>query len=102
MLNGDAYGCDVVDFNADDESETNTGHCIIVVDIARFVPLKTFTAEVDRHVRDLRTSRLLPASTPFACRAIVAPPAATSGPATVFQFRRRSLRNSTNWPQSCR
>ena len=60
VLNGAAFGRDVVDFNADDESETNTGHCIIVVDIARFVPLKTFTAEVDRHVRDLRTSRLLP------------------------------------------
>jgi hypothetical protein len=60
VLNGAAFGRDVVDFNADDESATNTGHAIIAVDIARFVPLKTFTAEVDRHLRDLRGSRLLP------------------------------------------
>jgi LDH2 family malate/lactate/ureidoglycolate dehydrogenase len=60
VLNGAAFGRDVIDFNADDDSATNTGHAIIAVDIARFVPLKTFTAEVDRHLRDLRGSRLLP------------------------------------------
>jgi LDH2 family malate/lactate/ureidoglycolate dehydrogenase len=60
VLNGAAFGRDVVDFNADDASATNTGHCIAVVDIARFLPLKAFTAEVDRHVRDLRASPLLP------------------------------------------
>jgi len=60
VLNGAAFGRDVVDFNADDMSATNTGHCIAAIDIARFVPLKTFTAEVDRHVRDLLASRLLP------------------------------------------
>jgi L-2-hydroxycarboxylate dehydrogenase (NAD+) len=57
-LNGAAFGRDVVDFNA--ESETNTGHCIAAIDVARFVPLATFTAEVDRHVRDLRASPRLP------------------------------------------
>ena len=60
VLNGAAFGRDVVDFNADDESATNTGHCIAAIDIARFLPLQAFTAEVDRHVRDLRASRLLP------------------------------------------
>ncbi len=60
VLNGAAFGRDVVDFNADDASETNTGHFIIVADIARFVPLQTFTAQVDRHVRDLRASKRLP------------------------------------------
>jgi LDH2 family malate/lactate/ureidoglycolate dehydrogenase len=60
VLNGAAFGRDVVDFNADDKSETNTGHFLIVVDIARFLPLKAFTAEVDRHVRDLRQSKRLP------------------------------------------
>jgi len=39
VLNGAAFGRDVVDFNADDKSETNTGHFICVVDIARFLPL---------------------------------------------------------------
>ncbi len=60
VLNGAAFGRDVVDFNADDNSETNTGHFMIAVDIARFLPLATFTAQVDRHVRDLRASKRLP------------------------------------------
>ena len=54
VLNGAAFGRDVIDFNADDDSATNTGHGIVAVDIARFVPLQTFTAEVDRHICDLR------------------------------------------------
>src|SRR5271154_4058896 len=33
VLNGAAFGRDVVDFNADDRSETNTGHFLMVVDI---------------------------------------------------------------------
>jgi L-2-hydroxycarboxylate dehydrogenase (NAD+) len=60
VLNGAAFGREVVDFNADDSSETNTGHFIVVVDIARFVPLAQFTAEVDRHMHDLRHSQRLP------------------------------------------
>jgi LDH2 family malate/lactate/ureidoglycolate dehydrogenase len=60
VLNGAAFGRDVVDFNADDSSETNTGHFMVAIDIARFVPLKTFTAEVDRHVKDFRQSKRLP------------------------------------------
>src|ERR1700685_4281940 len=60
VLNGAAFGRDVVDFNADDASETNTGHFMVAIDIARFLPLATFTAEVDRHVRDFRESKRLP------------------------------------------
>jgi L-2-hydroxycarboxylate dehydrogenase (NAD+) len=59
-LNGAAFGRDVVDFNADAASETNTGHFIAAIDIARFVPLAAFTAEVDRHLADLRASPRLP------------------------------------------
>jgi LDH2 family malate/lactate/ureidoglycolate dehydrogenase len=60
VLNGAAFGRDVVDFNADDDSETNTGHLMVAIDIARFLPLATFTSEVDRHVRDFRQSKRLP------------------------------------------
>jgi L-2-hydroxycarboxylate dehydrogenase (NAD+) len=60
VLNGAAFGRDVVDFNADDSSETNTGHFMVAIDIARFLPLATFTAEVDRHVSDFRQSKRLP------------------------------------------
>jgi L-2-hydroxycarboxylate dehydrogenase (NAD+) len=60
VLNGAAFGRDVVDFNADDGSETNTGHFIIVADVARFIPPAVFNSEVDRHVRDFKQSKRLP------------------------------------------
>jgi L-2-hydroxycarboxylate dehydrogenase (NAD+) len=59
-LNGAAFGRDVVDFNADEKSFGDTGHFIIALDIARFTPLASFAAEVDRHLRDLRGSAKLP------------------------------------------
>jgi L-2-hydroxycarboxylate dehydrogenase (NAD+) len=59
-LNRAAFGRDVIDFNADEASETNTGHFIVALDVARFTPLAEFTAEVDRHLRDLRGSKPLP------------------------------------------
>jgi L-2-hydroxycarboxylate dehydrogenase (NAD+) len=60
VLNGAAFGREVVDFNADDASATNTGHFMVALDIARFMPLATFTAETDRHLRDLRESQRMP------------------------------------------
>lgn len=59
-LNRAAFGRDVIDFNADDTSETNTGHFMLVLDIARFLPLSAFKSEMDRHLRDLRASARLP------------------------------------------
>jgi LDH2 family malate/lactate/ureidoglycolate dehydrogenase len=59
-LNGAAFGKDVVDFNADDTSETNTGHFICAIDIKRFIPLDAFTAQVDRHMDDFHASKRLP------------------------------------------
>ena len=59
-LNRAAFGRDVIDFNADDASETNTGHFIMALDIARFLPLAEYTAEVDRHIRELKQSKRLP------------------------------------------
>jgi L-2-hydroxycarboxylate dehydrogenase (NAD+) len=60
VLNGAAFGREVVDFNADDTSVTNTGHVVIAVDIGRFLPLPVFTAEVDRHAQALHQSKRLP------------------------------------------
>lgn len=59
-LNGAAFGRDVVDFNADDASATNTGHFIVALDVARFLPLARFTAEVDRQLAELKGSQRLP------------------------------------------
>jgi LDH2 family malate/lactate/ureidoglycolate dehydrogenase len=59
-LNGAAMGREVIDFNNDDTSVTNTGHCIVVVDPAAFGDPAQFRRNVDTVVRDLRASRRLP------------------------------------------
>jgi LDH2 family malate/lactate/ureidoglycolate dehydrogenase len=60
VLNGAAFGREVVDFNADDESACNTGHFITALDVSRFMPIAVFKSEVDRQLRDLKSSKLLP------------------------------------------
>jgi LDH2 family malate/lactate/ureidoglycolate dehydrogenase len=60
VLNGAAFGRDVSDFNQHKGGETNTGQFVIALDIARFMPPAAFAAEVDRHLRDLKTSARLP------------------------------------------
>ncbi len=59
-LNGAAMGKDVVDFNADDTSPTNTGHVIVALSIEAFQPVAEFKRSVDVLVRDIRGSQHLP------------------------------------------
>jgi L-2-hydroxycarboxylate dehydrogenase (NAD+) len=59
-LNGAAMGRDVVDFNKDDSTPTNTGHAIIAIDIKAFGDATDFKRRVDALVRDLRTSERMP------------------------------------------
>ena len=59
-LNGAAVGKAVVDFNADDSSETNTGHFVLALDIARFIDPTLFAGLVATHVQELRESARLP------------------------------------------
>jgi L-2-hydroxycarboxylate dehydrogenase (NAD+) len=59
-LNGAAMGKEVIDFNADDTSVTNTGHCMVVVDPAALGDPAEFRSNVDTVVRDLRASKRLP------------------------------------------
>lgn len=59
-LNRAAFGKDVVDFNADDRTVTETGHVLIALDVARFLAPAAFQAEVSRHLADLRASARLP------------------------------------------
>jgi L-2-hydroxycarboxylate dehydrogenase (NAD+) len=59
-LNRAAFGRDVKDTAAEQTRETNTGHFMIALDVARFLPLDTFKAEIDRHVHDLTSSKRLP------------------------------------------
>ncbi len=59
-LNGAAMGKDVVDFNNDDTSETNTGHAIIAINIGAFQELQAFKQGMDTLIRDIRNSQRLP------------------------------------------
>ncbi len=64
-LSGAVFGRDVVDFNADSSTETNTGHFIVALDIARFVEPHAFYKEVNRHLADLRGSERLSGGEPI-------------------------------------
>ena len=59
-LNGAANGEDVVDFNKDDTTPTNTGQAICVVDIKAFAEPVAFKRQVDAVIRQLHGSALLP------------------------------------------
>ncbi|WP_211257527.1 Ldh family oxidoreductase [Muricoccus aerilatus] len=59
-LNRAAFGRDVVDFNADDRTVTETGHVLIALDVSRFLDPAMFQVEVRRHLEDLRASARLP------------------------------------------
>ena len=59
-LNRAAFGRDVKDLTADQVRETNTGHVVIALDVARFRPLDEFTEEIGRHLGDLASSKRLP------------------------------------------
>jgi LDH2 family malate/lactate/ureidoglycolate dehydrogenase len=60
VLNGGAFGRDLREFGTDASKEANTGQFVVALDVARFMPLATFAAQVDRHVRELRSSARLP------------------------------------------
>ncbi|MEH3086018.1 MAG: Ldh family oxidoreductase [Xylophilus ampelinus] len=59
-LQGAAMGRDVVDFNIDHATPTNTGQAILVIDLAAFGGAGPFKAAVDALVRDIRESERLP------------------------------------------
>ncbi len=59
-LNGAAFGRDVVDFNADSETFTNTGHFIVALSVAAFSDVATFKHKVDDVIRSMHASPTLP------------------------------------------
>src|ERR1700760_791183 len=59
-LGGAAMGRDVIDFNHDDDSVTNTGQAIAAINISAFGDVATFKAAVDTLVRDFRASERIP------------------------------------------
>lgn len=59
-LGGAAMGRDVIDFNADHVSVTNTGQAILVLDLAAFGDPAAFGEALDALIRDIRGSARLP------------------------------------------
>lgn len=58
-LQGAAMGREVIDFNKDHVSKTNTGQAILVIDLHAFGDPADFKARVDTLVRDIRASERL-------------------------------------------
>jgi len=59
-LNGAAMGSEVIDFNADDKSPTNTGQLVVALKLDAFGPVDAFKRSVDRVIREMRGSARLP------------------------------------------
>ena len=59
-LNGAAMGSQVIDFNKDFTTTTNTGQAIAVIDPAAFGDIDEFKQNVDRLVRELRGADRMP------------------------------------------
>ena len=59
-LGGAAMGRNVIDFNHDDSSVTNTGQAIAAINVAAFGGIEAFKASVDGLIRDLRGSSRMP------------------------------------------
>lgn len=59
-LNGAGFGRDVVDFNADSQSVTNTGQFVIALDIKAFTDVDKFKQGIDEIYKQMKSSPLLP------------------------------------------
>lgn len=59
-LNGAAMGKDVIDFNADDTTTTNTGHFIMAISLEAFGEPEAIKRQVDEVARQMKASPTLP------------------------------------------
>ncbi len=56
VLNGAAFGSDVVNFTQDHETPPNTGQMVLMVRPDLFRPVDEFRAEMDQRIRELKAS----------------------------------------------
>ena len=59
-LNGAAMGSQVIDFNKDFSTITNTGQAIVIIDPSAFGDITEFKQNIDTLVRELRSSERMP------------------------------------------
>ena len=64
VLNGAAFGSDVVDFTSDTSSETNTGQFVMALNVAAFGTEDTFAETAARVFDEMRASTPLPGHDP--------------------------------------
>ena len=64
VLNGAAFGSDVVDFTNDTSSETNTGQFVMALDIAAFGMSANFATKAEHVFNEMRDSTPLPGFDP--------------------------------------
>ncbi len=50
----------MIGFTAPRTEECNTGQFMVATDVERFLPPEVFAAEMDRHLKELRSSARLP------------------------------------------
>ena len=60
ILNGAAFGRDVVDYTVDSKTPSNTGQAIMAVDIAAFADVQEFKRDVDEVWEVMKSSPTLP------------------------------------------
>ncbi|WP_299484246.1 Ldh family oxidoreductase [uncultured Roseibium sp.] len=60
VLNGAAFGRNVVDFNADSKTRTNTGQFILMLNIAAFTDPAEFRSSIDEVWTEMKSSARLP------------------------------------------
>lgn len=59
-LNGAAFGKDVIDFNADSVTPTNTGQLIVAISVEAFADVTAFKCAVDAAIASMHASPTLP------------------------------------------
>jgi LDH2 family malate/lactate/ureidoglycolate dehydrogenase len=57
VLNGGAFGRNVVDFNKDLGARNNSGHMILAMRVDNFQSVESFKQEMDRSIREIRESK---------------------------------------------
>jgi LDH2 family malate/lactate/ureidoglycolate dehydrogenase len=57
VLNGAAFGRNVVDFNRDFTARNNSGHMVFAMRVDNFQPVDAFKREMDRVIREIRESQ---------------------------------------------
>lgn len=64
VLNGAAFGEEVIDFTSQSTAKSNTGQFVAAIDIAAFTSLKAFEASTSKAFADMRASTPLPRHEP--------------------------------------